>query len=116
MTRWLMVLALTLGIGLTIPAPCHAQAQAQASLEAKQSGLIGERPDGLVGFVADTVPADVRAMVDQVNAQRMRRYNQVAQTNGAPVDSVQAVAGRQLIERTPAGQYILSASGRWGRK
>jgi uncharacterized protein YdbL (DUF1318 family) len=55
-------------------------------------------------------------MVDQINAQRMRRYNQVAQTNGAPVDSVQAVAGRQLIDRTPAGQYVLSASGRWVRK
>ena len=113
MIRWLMVLALALGIGLATSAP----SQAQASLEAaKQSGLIGERPDGLVGFVADTVPADVRAMVDQVNAQRMRRYNQVAQTNGASLDSVQAMAGRQLINRTPAGQYVLSATGRWGRK
>ena len=55
-------------------------------------------------------------MVDQINAQRMRRYDQVAQTNGAPVDSVQAVAGRQLIDRTPAGQYVLSASGQWVRK
>jgi uncharacterized protein YdbL (DUF1318 family) len=113
MTRWLMVLALALGMGFATPAPSHAQASLEA---AKQSGLIGERPDGLVGFVADTVPADVRAMVDQVNAQRMRRYNQVAQTNGAPLDSVQAMAGRQLIDRTPAGQYVLSATGRWGRK
>jgi uncharacterized protein len=113
MTRWLMVLALALGIGLATPAHSYAQASLEA---AKQSGFIGERPDGLVGFVADSVPADVRTMVDQINAQRMRRYNQVAQTNGAPVDSVQAVAGRQLIDRTPAGQYVLSASGRWVRK
>lgn len=113
MTRWLIALALALGIGLATPAPSHAQASLEA---AKQSGLIGERSDGLVGFVTGTVPADVRAMVDQVNAQRMRRYNQVAQTNGTPVDSVQAVAGRQLIDRTPAGQYVLSASGQWVRK
>ena len=52
MTRWLMVLALALGIGLAAPAPSHAQASLEA---AKQSGLIGERPDGLVGFVAGTV-------------------------------------------------------------
>ena len=113
MTRWLMVLALALGIGLATPAPSYAQALLEA---AKQSGLIGERPDGLVGFVAGSIPADVRTMVDQINAQRMRRYNQVAQTNGAPIDNVQAVAGRQLMDRTPAGQYVLSASGQWIRK
>jgi uncharacterized protein len=113
MTRLLMILALALGIGLATSAPSYAQ----SSLEtAKQSGLIGERPDGLVGFVAGTVPTDVRAMVDQINAQRMRRYNQVAQTNGTPIDNVQAVAGRQLMDRTPAGQYVLSASGQWVRK
>jgi uncharacterized protein YdbL (DUF1318 family) len=113
MKRWLMVPALALGIGLAAPAPSHAQAPLEA---AKRSGLIGERPDGLVGFVAGTVSADVRAMVDEINAQRMRRYNQVAQTNGTPIDNVQAVAGRQLMDRTPAGQYVLSASGQWIRK
>jgi uncharacterized protein len=113
MTRWSMVLALALGIGLSAPAPSHAQASLDA---AKQSGLIGERPDGLVGFVADTVPAALRAQVEQVNAQRMQRYDQVARSNGAPVDGVQAVAGRQLIDRTPAGQYVLSPSGRWVKK
>jgi uncharacterized protein len=113
MIRWLMVLVLALGIGLATSVPSHAQASLEA---AKQSGLIGERPDGLVGFVTGTVSTDVRAMVDQINAQRMRRYNQVAQTNGAPIDNVQAVAGRQLMDRTPAGQYVLSPSGQWVRK
>jgi len=108
-----MVLALSLGIALTMRSPSHAHAPLEA---AKQAGLIGERLDGLVGFVTDTVPADLRSTVEQVNAQRMRRYNQVAQSNGTPLDSVQAVAGRQLIDRTPAGQYVLSASGRWMRK
>ncbi|HYI69297.1 MAG TPA: YdbL family protein, partial [Skermanella sp.] len=107
------ILALALGIGIAAPAPSHAQASLDA---AKQSGLIGERPDGLVGFVADMVPADIRSLVEQINAQRMRRYDQVAATNGTPVDSVQAMAGRQLIDRTLAGQYVLSASGRWVKK
>ena len=45
MTRLLMIMALALGIGLATSAPSYAQ----ASLEtAKQSGLIGERPDGRV--------------------------------------------------------------------
>jgi len=113
MKRWLMALAFALGIGLAMPAPSHAQISLEA---AKQSGLIGERSDGLVGFVAGTVPAEVRALVEQVNAQRLQRYSQVARTNGASVDSVQAVAGRQLIDRSPAGQYVLLDSGKWVRK
>ncbi len=77
MTRWLMILALALGVGIAAPSPSRAQASLDA---AKQSGLIGERPDGLVGFVADTVPAAIRSLVEQINAQRMRRYDQVAAT------------------------------------
>ncbi|QQP87622.1 YdbL family protein [Skermanella sp. TT6] len=111
MRRLLIVAALALGTGAAVPAV------AQAPLDqAKQAGLVGERPDGLVGFVAGTVPADIRALVDRINAQRLDRYAQVARTNGASVESVQAVAGRQLIERTPAGQYVMTPSGDWRRK
>jgi uncharacterized protein len=113
MMRWVMVAVLALWVGLwAVPA-----AHAEISLEtAKQAGLVGERPDGLIGFVVGTVPADVRAMVEQVNAQRLQRYAQVAAGNGTSVSGVQAVAGRQLIERSPAGQYVMGAGGQWVRK
>ena len=32
-----------------------------------QQGLIGERPDGFVGFVVDEVPADIKKLVDRIN-------------------------------------------------
>ncbi len=106
-----MVAALALWTGSVVPAV------AQMPLDqAKQAGLVGERPDGLIGFVAGTVPADIRTLVNQVNAQRLDRYSQVARTNGTSIESVQAVAGRQLIERTPGGQYVMTASGDWRRK
>jgi hypothetical protein len=94
-----------------------APALAQATLEeAKAVGLVGERPDGLVGLVEASASADVIALVDEVNAKRMARYAQVAAENNSTVEQVQAVAGAQLIERTPAGQFVMNAAGRWIRK
>lgn len=82
---------------------------------AKQDGLVGEKPDGLIGAVAAPSP-DVTALVNSVNAQRMEKYSAIAAKNGTPVDQVQAVAGQTLINKTPAGQYIMNASGGWQKK
>lgn len=81
---------------------------------AKAAGQVGERPDGLLGVVPGA-PASAQALVDRVNAQRLERYRGIAQRNGTGVDAVQALAGKELIERTPAGQYVF-AGGRWVRK
>jgi len=109
MTRWIPLLALALALGLSAPA------LAQDPLAgAKQAGQVGERPDGLVGVVPGA-PASAQAIADQVNAQRLQRYRDIAASNGTSVDKVQAVAGQQLIERTPAGQYVQSG-GAWVRK
>ena len=93
-----------------------APAAAQSIDEAMAQGLIGERPDGLVGYVADSVPADLRQRVDAVNAQRMAEYRSVAEQNNVPLQQVQAVAGQRLIQRLPSGQHYMNAAGRWVRK
>jgi uncharacterized protein YdbL (DUF1318 family) len=103
-------------IALTLLA-CGQWALAQGSLaEAKADGLIGERADGLVALVADNPPSALRALVAEVNAERMSEYNQIAAETDAPLEAVQARAGRQIIERLPAGQYFMDAAGRWRRK
>lgn len=109
MRRWFPLLALMALLGVS--APVVAQ---DPLAGAKQAGQVGERPDGLVGTVPGA-PAAVQALVDQVNAQRLERYRGIAASNGTSVDKVQAVAGQQLIDRTPAGQYVLSG-GRWVKK
>ena len=83
---------------------------------AKASGLIGERPDGLLGLVTAQVPADVRALVDRVNAERRAQYQQVAQSTGRSLQEVQAVAGQRLVQATPAGQFVMDGAGQWQRK
>ncbi|MCW2243328.1 YdbL family protein [Azospirillum canadense] len=111
MNRILAAAGLALTLAFVAPAPGHAQ---DALADAKAAGQIGERPDGLVGAVTGA-PASAAQLADQVNAQRMARYQDIAKSNGTSVDKVQALAGQQLIERTPAGLYVLSA-GRWVRK
>jgi uncharacterized protein YdbL (DUF1318 family) len=115
--RRLRGLALALSVGLAVLGGGMTVAMAQDGLEAaKATGLVGERPDGLVGIVPQSVPPEIRALVERVNAERRERYRDVARSNGTSVDTVQAVAGRRLIERTPAGQYVMSPSGSWVRK
>ncbi|WP_042696502.1 YdbL family protein [Azospirillum sp. B506] len=82
---------------------------------AKAAGQLGERPDGMVGVVPGA-PASAQALAQQVNAQRLARYQEIAQGNGTALDKVQAVAGQQLIERTPTGQFVMTAAGQWQRK
>ena len=93
-----------------------ASAFAQGDLaSAKAQGLIGERPDGLVAIVSQSTPA-LEAIVAAVNAERMNEYRQIAAETNAPLEAVQARAGRQIIERLPPGQYFMDAAGRWRRK
>ncbi len=106
-----VALLLTAGAA-TAATPALAQ---DALAAAKTAGQIGERPDGLVGVVPGAPPL-VEAVAAEVNAQRLARYRQIAQSNGTALDKVQAVAGQQLVERTPAGQFVMTPAGQWLRK
>jgi uncharacterized protein YdbL (DUF1318 family) len=82
---------------------------------AKAQGLIGERPDGLVALVASGTP-ELQELVAEVNEQRLAEYREIAADTDAPLEAVQARAGRQIIERLPSGQYFMDAAGRWRQK
>jgi uncharacterized protein len=100
---------------LLVTASALAFAQ-EGLVSAKAEGLVGERPDGLIAIVVDNPPAAVRQLVEQVNAQRMSEYRQIASETDAPLEAVQARAGRQIIDRLPSGQYFMDAAGRWRQK
>lgn len=82
---------------------------------AKQQGLVGERPDGLLGIVSGGSP-DVKQLVESTNSQRMAKYNAIASRNGTPVDQVQALAGQKLIKGTAPGEFFMNAAGSWQQK
>jgi uncharacterized protein YdbL (DUF1318 family) len=83
---------------------------------AKAAGQVGERPDGYLGVVTAGAPPAVVQLVADVNAKRKVRYAEIAQQNGTAVDAVAALAGAKLIERTPPGQFVMGADGRWVKR
>ena len=76
----------------------------------------GERRNGYVGRVAAAAPAEARALVDRINAERRNAYDAVARQNGVPRDQVEALAGQKLIARAAPGTFVMDAAGRWIRK
>jgi uncharacterized protein len=107
---------LRLGAVLLMLCLAALPALAQSLDQAKAAGLVGERIDGYVGVVDANAPGDVRAMVDQVNAEREAKYAEIAAERGTSVQAVAQIAGQKLIERAPGGQYVLGADGQWRQK
>ncbi len=109
-------LTLFLMLQATIGFAPAAWAQSPSLAEAKEEGLVGERPDGLVAAVPDDPSSEIRELVDRVNQKRKTQYERVAQQTDTPVRAVQARAGKQIIARLPEGQYFMDAAGSWRRK
>jgi len=82
----------------------------------KADGLIGEQADGYLGLVAQNVPADVKKLVAEVNAQRKAGYEQIAAKQGTSLSEVEKVGGNTAIEKTLPGNYIRDANGVWHKK
>jgi uncharacterized protein YdbL (DUF1318 family) len=82
----------------------------------RQVGLVGERIDGYLGVVDSGAPADVKRLVEQINAEREAKYAEIAKAQGAPVQAVAQIAGEKLVERAGSGEYVMGADGQWRRK
>ena len=84
--------------------------------EARSQGLIGERPDGLVGAISLNVSSEVAALVSEVNTARLGSYRRLAGQDNAPLQAIQAIAGEKLIEKgRQNGWYVMDSSGIWQR-
>ena len=83
--------------------------------QAKSAGHLGEQADGYLGLPPGA-PASARALADQINAERASRYRDIAVRNGTDPVAVAALAGRKLIDRAPAGQWVRGADGAWKKK
>ncbi len=93
-----------------------APAWALTLAEAKAKGWVGERIDGYLGLVDPKAPPEAEALVKEINAKRRKAYEAIARKNGVPVEAVAAIAGEKAIAKTPPGQYVMGADGKWRRK
>ena len=107
-------LGLALLAAATVAAPAGAQ-QAGVILEAKRAGLIGERFDGYLGFVANPPPA-LRRQVNGVNIRRRALYSGLATRKRATIEEVGITASCTLLATVGVGEYYLPGDGGWRRR
>ena len=79
--------------------------------DAKQQGLVGERVDGLLGVIETS--REVKELVNDINAQRLAAYKQIAEKNAMTIEQVSVLAGQKAIKKTPKGEYIQNTAGQW---
>jgi uncharacterized protein YdbL (DUF1318 family) len=84
--------------------------------DAKAQGLVGEQANGYLGLVKSAASAEVKALMNEVNAKRKNEYQDIARRNKTELGVVEALAGKKAIEMTPSGQYVKSPSGQWIKK
>lgn len=95
--------------------PTSSQAQDPATIiNARRAGLIGERYDGYLGFVA--APSDyLRRQVDAVNIRRRALYSDLGARKGVTPEEVGITAACTLLRRIDVGEYYLQGQGGWRR-
>jgi uncharacterized protein YdbL (DUF1318 family) len=84
--------------------------------EAKAQGLVGEQANGYLGLVKPGASAEVKALMNEINAKRKKEYQDIARRNKTELNVVEALAGKKAIERTAPGQYVKLPSGQWVKK
>lgn len=83
---------------------------------AKEQGWVGEQINGYLGLVRSDAPADVKALVAEVNGQRKAQFAQIAAKNGIAEADAAKVFAREAAERTLPGNYIQNPAGGWVKK
>ena len=108
----MLVAAVLLGVTAT-SAGAFQSGRDPAYQSARESGLIGEKSDGYLGF-ATAPSASIRALVEDINIKRKAAYSKEALANGATVEEMALRSGCRLIaERTVAGEKYQTPSGQW---
>ena len=59
---------------------------------------------------------DDRLLVAEENAKRMKRFSEVAKSNGTTLETVQRRYAAKMREKIPAGAWFQEESGKWVQK
>jgi len=82
---------------------------------AKSSGLIGEKPNGLVEATLPNPSADITDLVNTTNAGRLDVYKQMADKQAIPLKEVQAIAAQKIYDLAQPGEFLMK-NGKWVKK
>ncbi len=81
----------------------------------RTAGSAGERFDGYA-FVRNGASADVRQIVDRVNSERRKIYQDSATREGTSVDAVGRIYARTIRNNAPPGTWFLRENGKLVQK
>jgi uncharacterized protein YdbL (DUF1318 family) len=96
-------------IGLAAPALAQRDPAYEA---ARQSGKVGEKPDGYLGIVGGG-DATLQKLVSDINIKRRALYAQKAQGANATLEEYAITAGCLAISRTAPGEKYMTPQGAW---
>lgn len=112
MKAWIMAAALAVGLAL----PGVASAQGSPAFQtALQSGQVGERYDGYLGFVTAPSPA-LRREVVAINIRRRSLYTTLAARRGVTLETAALATGCELLTRIQVGQAYMLQDRVWRRR
>jgi uncharacterized protein YdbL (DUF1318 family) len=83
---------------------------------AKSQGLVGEANTGYLAAVKTPASAEVRALIQEVNAKRRAEFERTASNTGATLEQVALRFYELAVQRTAPGNYYQDPSGRWQKK
>ena len=109
-----MRLILLIAGAVMLATPGNAQESALI-VQARGAGLIGERFDGYLGFVATPSEA-LRRQVNSINIRRRALYANLARQKGVSTEEVGITATCTLFMRIPVGGYYLTSDRGWLRR
>lgn len=82
--------------------------------EARQQGRVGETFSGYIAPIKQD--KETLALVKSINEARAENYQKLADSNNISADQVAELAGRKLVARAPAGEYVRGLNGQWMKK
>ena len=114
MAKRMMKMAMAAAALTMVAGAAYAQRD-PANQEARTQGLIGEKPDGYLGFVGSPSPA-IRALVDDLNIKRKAAYTRSAAGAGSTVEQFAFTTGCRLILQTSPGEKYQTPGGQWATR
>jgi len=110
--------ALMIAATLLLALPAHAQQSGDPVVaQARSTGQVGEQADGYVGIVSgQSVSAEVRSHVEQLNIRRRAAYTSAAGQANATVSDFAAATACARFTNLPVGERYRNEAGQWQQR
>lgn len=83
--------------------------------EAQSQGLVGENASGYLELTPRGNSA-AKTLIDNVNAKRKIRYQEIADKQKTELKSIEKIAGEKIINKLKSGEFYKDSDGQWHKK